>query len=71
MEIFGNRNYKKWHNKLSLHIVNAKVGNMQGMGYKMFCNCMQRKKKGSKYINVRAMKGMEDFVNHSDGNKKS
>ena len=25
-------------NKLSLHIVNAGIGNMQGMGYKVFCN---------------------------------
>lgn len=32
MEIFGNRNYTKWHNKVSCRDVTIGVGNTQGMG---------------------------------------
>ena len=71
METFGNRNYKKWHNELSGHIVNAGVGNLQGMRHGVFYNCMNNKKKGSMRINARAMKGVEHFVNHWEGEKKN
>ena len=58
-------------NELSRHIVNAGVGNLQGIGYGVFYNWMNDKKKRNMRINARAMKGMEHFVNHWKGEKKN
>ena len=71
METFGNRNYRQWHTELSRHISDAGVGNMQGMGYSVFCKWMNDKKGGAKCINARAMKGMEHFAKHWEGKKQN
>ena len=62
---------KRWHTELSRQISDGGVGNIQGMGYGVFCNWMNGKKRGSKRINARAMKGMEHFVNDWEGKKKN
>ena len=69
MEKFGNRNYRQWQTKLSRHISDVGVGNMQGMGYSAFCKWMNGKKMGAKRINAKAMKGMENFAKHWEEGK--
>jgi len=71
VEKFGNRNYeyRQWHTELSRHSSDAGVGNMQGMGYSVFCKWMNGKKMGAKRINARAMKGMEYFAKHWEEGK--
>ena len=63
--------YDEDYSTYDRHISDAGVGNIQGMGYGVFCNWMNGKKRGSKRINARAMKSVEHFVNHWEGEKKN
>ena len=70
-EMFPDHGHGHGHGHISIaSSINAGVGHLQGMGYGVFCNWINGKKKGSKHINARAMKGMEHFVNHWEVKKK-
>ena len=69
METFGNSSYRQSHTELSRHVLDAGVGNIQGMRYFVFRKWMNVKKGGAKCINTRTMKDVEHFTNHWEGEK--